>query len=147
MIKPDPITMESENGRLFEFELGRMEDVPKEGVTEEEINEYKENPDGKEASDYYENKWVQYCMNQADQTDGLCFREPTKNGICIVKDLVYELNDTFTGGEYEIIIRDVTKGISNHMPEMRASMKIVDKDAEEAALQAAQAAPKGGKKK
>ena len=58
MIKPDPITMESENGRLFEFELGRMEDVPKEGVTEEEINEYKENPDGKEASDYYENKWV-----------------------------------------------------------------------------------------
>jgi len=43
------------------------------------------------------------------------------------------LDDKFNGGEYEIIIRDVTKGITNHMPEMRASMKIIDKDAEEAA--------------
>jgi len=86
-------------------------------------------------------------MHQNDDTDGLCFREPSIEGVCNVKDLVYELNDKFTGGEYEIIIRDVTKGISNKMPEMRASMKIVDKDAEEAALLQQQQNPKGGKKK
>lgn len=73
-------------------------------------------------------------MNQGDDTDGLCFREPTIEGVCNVKDLVYELDDKFTGGEYEIIIRDVTKGITNHMTEMRASVKIIDKDAEESAL-------------
>jgi len=60
MIKPDPETMVTENGRLFEFELGRTEDVAKEGITEEEIAEYKENPDAanKEHSDLYEKKWI-----------------------------------------------------------------------------------------
>eukprot|EP00349_Pseudokeronopsis_sp_Brazil_P004725 CAMPEP_0202968192 /NCGR_PEP_ID=MMETSP1396-20130829/13392_1 /ASSEMBLY_ACC=CAM_ASM_000872 /TAXON_ID= /ORGANISM="Pseudokeronopsis sp., Strain Brazil" /LENGTH=37 /DNA_ID= /DNA_START= /DNA_END= /DNA_ORIENTATION= len=36
MITPDPILMENESGRLFEFELGRMEKVKKEVEGEEE---------------------------------------------------------------------------------------------------------------
>ena len=47
------------------------------------------------------------------------------------------MNETFRGGNYEIIIRDVTKGITNRMPEIRIELVIIDPEeiaAREAAL-------------
>jgi hypothetical protein len=36
MITPDPVTMTNESGRLFEFELGRIEKFKREDESEEE---------------------------------------------------------------------------------------------------------------
>lgn len=36
MITPDPVLMEKESGRVFRFEIGRFEEVKKEGEGEEQ---------------------------------------------------------------------------------------------------------------
>lgn len=51
MITPEPVLMINENGRLFEFELGRIEKFKK--VHEDENNQTEE----------HEEKWVQYKFN------------------------------------------------------------------------------------
>ena len=57
------------------------------------------------------------------------------------------LNETFRGGVYQIIIRDITKGISNKMEDVTIELTIIDPE-EIAAQQAALATQvKGGAKK
>jgi hypothetical protein len=56
MITPDPLVMVNENGRVFEFELGRMEKIRKTPLIEGEAPS--ENPDD------YEEKWITYKFNQ-----------------------------------------------------------------------------------
>jgi len=56
MITPDPLVMVNENGRAFEFELGRFEKIRKTPIVEGEAPS--ENPDD------YEEKWVTYKFNQ-----------------------------------------------------------------------------------
>lgn len=55
MITPDPILMNNENGRLFEFELGRLEKIKKptiDGVIVEEGQ-----------PEEFEEKWTIYKFN------------------------------------------------------------------------------------
>jgi hypothetical protein len=57
------------------------------------------------------------------------------------------LNENFRSGTYEIIIKDVTRGITNKMPDTKIELTIIDPE-EIAAQQAAAAAQaKGGAKK
>ena len=42
MIKPPPETLETEKGRVFEFELGRKQQILAEGRTMEELDELRE---------------------------------------------------------------------------------------------------------
>lgn len=53
MITPEPVLMTNENGRLFEFEMGRMEKLRKEVMNEEG-----------QLVEEFEEKWVQYKFNQ-----------------------------------------------------------------------------------
>ena len=57
--------------------------------------------------------------------------------------LEYALDETFRGGVYEIVIRDVTVGIEKRMPEQRIELNIIDPE-ELAAQQAALAAQAKG---
>ena len=63
-------------------------------------------------------------------------------GICRVTGLNYVLDESFRGGVYEIIIRDVTVGImpEKRMPENKIELTIIDP--EELAAQQAAAAEK-----
>ncbi len=54
-----------------------------------------------------------------------------------MKDLIYSITDTFKMGTYEIIIKDVTKGITNKMNDIKVELVIIDP--EELAAQAAAA--------
>lgn len=56
MITPEPLIMVNENGRCFEFELGRFEKIRKVPLAEGEVPS--DNPDD------YEEKWVIYKFNQ-----------------------------------------------------------------------------------
>ena len=60
MITPDPLVMVNENGRLFEFELGRMERIRKVPLAEGEAptTTFESNPED------FEEKWVTYKFNQ-----------------------------------------------------------------------------------
>jgi len=64
-------------------------------------------------------------------------------GVCRVSGLEYALDETFRGGVYEIVIRDVTVGIEKRMPEQRIELNIIDPE-ELAAQQAALAAQAKG---
>ena len=66
--------------------------------------------------------------------------------MCSIRELSYVVTETFKGGNYEIIIRDVTRGITNKMPEMKLELVIIDPE-EIAAAQAAAAAAKNPPKK
>ena len=63
--------------------------------------------------------------------------------MCRVTALEYALDETFRGGAYEIVIRDVTVGIEKRMPEQRIELNIIDPE-ELAAQQAALAAQAKG---
>ena len=74
---------------------------------------------------------------------------PSKEGVCSIKELSYHITETFKMGNYEIIIRDVTKGITNKMGDIKIELVIIDPEeiaAQQAAQAAAQAKP-GAKKK
>ena len=56
--------------------------------------------------------------------------------------------EKFKSGTYEIVIKDVTKGIENHLEPMRMDLKVFDSEVEAAELaELAAAAKAGGKKK
>jgi hypothetical protein len=43
-----------------------------------------------------------------------------------VKDLAYEITDTFKMGTYEILVRDVTKNVTNKMHDIKIELVIID---------------------
>ena len=52
-----------------------------------------------------------------------------------IENLKFEvIPEKFPGGTYEMIIRDVTKGIQNHLEEMRIDLKVFDSEVEAAEL-------------
>ena len=55
MITPDPVLMAHESGRVFEFELGRLEKFK---IPLPEVQEGEEQPPPEE--EQFEEKWVQY---------------------------------------------------------------------------------------
>jgi hypothetical protein len=74
----------------------------------------------------------------------------TEKGVLKVQNLKFELiPEKFKSGTYEIVITDVTRGITNHLNPMRIDLKVFDSEAEAAELaeQAAAAKAAGGKKK
>jgi hypothetical protein len=60
----------------------------------------------------------------------------------------YFVSNIFKSGPYEIICRDVTKGLpeKEKMAEMRILLKVIDLDEEAAKLEAEKNAPKGKKR-
>jgi len=50
----------------------------------------------------------------------------SEQGICSIKELTYEITETFKMGNYTIIINDVTKGVTNKMQEVRVELVIID---------------------
>lgn len=65
-----------------------------------------------------------------------------------LEGLKFTLDDNFKGGQFEVIITEITKGLSKDklLPQMRIDLKIFDSEAEAEALAAAGAAAKGKKK-
>eukprot|EP00347_Sterkiella_histriomuscorum_P017342 403349752 len=140
MITPDPLVMVNENGRNFEFELGRFEKVRKVPLLEGEVP-----PAGEPNPDDFEDKWATYKFNQ--KKESLKDQIQSKEGILSVKDLSYTLNESFRGGTYEITIRDVTRGITNKMPDVKVELLIIDPEEILAQQQAAALAKNPPKKK
>lgn len=142
MIIPDPVIMENENGRLFEFELGRIEKFKVDNP---------ENPD----QELFEERYVQYKFNQSKEQMVILFSKymqteqiTSKEGIVHIKDLEYKTNEIFKGGSYEICVRDITKSVENKMSEVKIELVIIDPEEIAAQAQAAaQAKPGPGKKK
>lgn len=163
MITPDPEVMIKEQGREFEIELGRIEDVKidtgstsqfAKGSADElkggtsKISADQASAAAEEEEVKTEKKWVKYSINQ--ETEELVIRRSTVDGILVVENLKFQLiPEKFEAGNYEIVITDKTNGIEEdkHLETTRLDLKIFDSavEAEEAAAQAA--APKGGKKK
>jgi hypothetical protein len=138
MITPDPVTMEHEQGRQFEIELGRTEQVKIEKSQSMikpsvEGEEEKESIKGEEEEEetQTEDKWIQYKFDQSKESNVLTVA--SVNGIVNVEKLVYELEppSLMPGGWFEIIIRDVTKGIEGkRLADIRADIKIFDSEAD-----------------
>ena len=150
MITPEPIVLEGELGREFEFELGRNEQV-KIGKTPHQsqtIDGQQEEPpaEGEEEETQFETKWVQYKLDQSQ--DDLIHRQVTYEGKLKMVNLEYQLDDTFKGGLYELIVRDVTEGLEEAklLPTLKIDLKVFDSVAE-AELAAVNAAAGKGKKK
>ena len=79
----------------------------------------------------------------------MVIKKCTEKGFLKVEDLKFELiPEKFKSGTYEIVIKDVTDGIQNHLEPMRMDLKVFDSEAEAAELaEQAAAAKAGGKKK
>ena len=151
MITPEPVEMQNESGREFELELGRYEQVPivkNEEDKEGENTPAEANPEATNEEPQTEEKWVQYKFDQTK--DDLVLKIATEKANILVADLEYALDeDTFKGGMYEIVIRDVTRGVpeNERLEPTRLDFKVFDSEAEAEALANAQAQAKGGKKK
>ena len=109
IVTPDPIIVTQESGRKIEFELGRMEEQP--------INE--EQPDQEP-----EKLWKQYKFKQDSEDNKL--EVLSKEGVILLEGLQYSLNDEFKGGKYEIIIKDITPFIQDHLNEVKITLEIID---------------------
>lgn len=131
MVHPEPIDMVGENGREFEIQLGRKEQIQTESVVDG--GEAPQDPpaEGEEEKPIPE-EWVQYPIDQAN--DVLVLKKCTEKGFLSVEGLTYALSDTFKAGNYEIVITDVTQGIENHLESMRMDIKVFDSEAEAAEL-------------
>ena len=68
-----------------------------------------------------------------------------------VHGITYQVDEQFKGGTYEIIVRDITKGIApeKRMQEQRIELVVIDPEelAAQQAAAAAAAGAKGAKKK
>lgn len=115
MVTPDPIIITQESGRKIQFELGRMEIPIKEVEGEEQPPVEEQNQDP---------VWVSYKFQQDNEELKSSFL--SKEGVVIVEDIKYSLQDNFKAGKYEIIARDVTEYISNHLNEIRISLEIIN---------------------
>ena len=149
MINPDPIDMTGENGREFEIQLGRMEKIKTESAVQSADGETVPQATPAEGEEEVEVKkeWVQYPVDQAN--DVMVIKKCTEKGILNVEGLKFELiPEKFKAGTYEIVVTDVTKGIENHLEQMRMDLKVFDSEVEAAELaEQAAAAKAGGKKK
>lgn len=151
MITPDPVVMENENGRTFEVVLGKIEKVAiNTDITNEEPTQPLQNSKSNEAIDpegECEEKWIDYKFDQKSSNKSVCYA--SQKGILQIEDIVYELNEHFKVGMYEIIITDVTVGLEDEfkLQPTRIDLKLTDSEAEAelAAQQVVQT--KGGKKK
>ena len=150
MITPEPIILEGEMGREFEFELGRNEQVrimKTPNQSQQALKEGEEGaPEGEEEEPQYETKWIQYKLDQS--SSDLLHRQITYEGKLKMTGLEYKFDDQFKGGLYELVIRDVTVGLeeSKLLPSLRIDLRVIDSVAE-AELAAANAAAGKGKKK
>ena len=148
MITPDPIVLEGELGREFEFELGRNEQVKIEKTPNESQKNVEADgaAEGEEEEAQYETKWIQYKLDQSGED--LLHRQLTYEGKLQMTNLMFQLDDNFKGGLYELSIKDVTSGLdeSKLLPTLKADLKVFDSVAE-AELAAANAAAGKGKKK
>lgn len=134
MIIPEPIVLENESGRLFEIQLGRTEQVrvettPLEGQAVEGAEAAsQEAPE--ETEPVTEEKWIQYKFDQSQ--DSLALNLPTEKGVLNIENIVYQLSETFTSGNFEIVITDITQGIPDEqkLETMRLDLKLYDSEAE-----------------
>ena len=62
-LTPDPVQLELENGRLFQFEIGKYVKELSSDHTREEVEELKEKNE-EPPEDWYVNKWVRYYFDQ-----------------------------------------------------------------------------------
>jgi len=68
MIKPEPVVIANETGRVFSFEIGRFEKVFVADHTPEEVKALEE--EGKEVpAEFFEQKWIRYYFNQASNPE------------------------------------------------------------------------------
>ena len=155
MIHPEPWIMEHESNREFEFQLGRLEQVPIEKMDTPEKSAGNAtpveavNPDAAAPEEpQTEEKWVLYKINQTQEDMKQIVRTDCHGKTCI-SDLEFVIDDNFKSGLYEIVITDVTPGLDENerLYETRLDFKIFDSEADAEALAQAQAAGKGGKKK
>lgn len=91
--------------------------------------------------DQYEEKWVTYHFNQSMSNKKQTIA--SKNGIVSVRDLSYKSNEEFKMGQYQIIIRDISKSVRWNAPEITVFLTIIDPE-ELAAIEAAEKAAKAG---
>lgn len=149
MITPPPIPMDNEQGREFQIELGRFEQVPIKKSENGDGNAHGESAEASiaEGEQEMEKKWILYKIDQ--KSEEMVIRKTTEGGKFSVGDLTYKLDpESFPSGTYEIVITDVTRGIedSQKLAETRIDLKLIDSEAE-AELAATQAAAGKQKKK
>lgn len=162
MITPEPMTMVNENGRLFEFQLGRFERISlskdKSSLEDATANNPSRTDDHRFSQQEVDHQnsneqieaekvWVQYKLDQS--RDEVALYIPTDKGEIQVNDIVFKLDDHLKAGMYEIVITDITQGLdeSKKMPETRIDLKLFDSVADAEAAAALLQAGKGGKKK
>lgn len=132
MITPEPLVLENESGRLFEIQLGRNEqvrvDTPNETAVEGAEGASQEAPE--ETEPVTEEKWIQYKFDQSQ--DSLTLNLPTEKGVLNIENIVYQFSETFTSGNFEIVISDITQGIPDEqkLETMRLDLKLYDSEAE-----------------
>ena len=62
-LTPDPVQLDAENGRVFQFEIGKYVKELSSEHTKEELDELKEKNE-EIPEDWYVDKWVRYYMDQ-----------------------------------------------------------------------------------
>ena len=144
---PEPITIDAENGRQFEVQLGRYEDciiektqqtpAEKEGDMENPVSMEGEEQEEKEPET--EKRWIQYKFDQTKEEPMVTIC--TEGGLVCVEGITYAFDEGFSAGLYEIVITDVTRGIEQleKLPITRIDLKLFDSvaEAEKAAEEAA----------
>ena len=110
MVTPDPIIVTQESGRKIEIELGRFEEVPVE--------------EGEEQEEEPEKVWKQYKFKQENEENK--FEILSKEGVILIDELKFDLNEEFKQGKYEIICKDITPFIDNHLNEVKIALEIID---------------------
>jgi len=116
MITPEPVIISQESGREFEFELGRLEDPP--------APEVEEGAEAPPADEEVQKMFKNYKFNQKEEDIFSLFQ--TNEGVAVIEGIEYSITDEFKGGKYEIIVRDRTPFIEDHLKEIRISLEIID---------------------
>lgn len=116
MITPDPVIIHQESGREIEFEMGRME-VP----TSPEVEGEPQPPVPLEGQ---EPVWTVYNFDQ-NTIDFKSYYD-TEEGVVKIENLKFEIKDGLKGGKYDIIVRDVTNKIKDHLPDIKISLEIIN---------------------
>lgn len=150
MVTPDPEVLDLESGREFEIELGRIEQVPiaKSDAPPKEMEDQADEgaeENQEEVEIETEEKWVVYKVDQSKEESVL--KCVTEKGVLLLENLTYELNEEFTGGWFELVITDKTRGLSEEqrLPPTRMDLRVFNSEQEAEA--AANAAAAGKKKK
>ena len=149
MITPEAVTMEQENGRQFQIELGKYQMVPvseealandasQKSISEANPTDRKSKMAGssavgdaaEEGDPSMEKKWFPYKLDhQAAEGEPMMIRKSTQGGVLTLEGLSFVLDpESFPMGVYEIVITDVTEGVEPewHLEPLRVDLKIFD---------------------